>query len=130
MLAPMSSSGRAEPTPGASARTPGASEPAVRQTSPSPAWTPTRIALTVGSALVAVPFLLGLWLVLVSALRSGDPHGFVLLGGTFLVLVAGIVLACLLPWLFSPAARLRAFGLALLGYLVVAVVVGITLANV
>lgn len=108
---------------------PGAA-PTAGPDTPGGTWTARRIVLAVATVVLAVPFLTGLWLVLGSALGSGDPHGYALLGGTFLVLVAGIVLACLVPWLFAPPVRLRAFGLALLGYLVVGVVVGITLANV
>ena len=91
-------------------------------------WTAGRIVLAVASALVALPFLLGLWLMLSSAL-GGDPHGYVVLGGTFLVLVSGILLVCLVPWLLPDRLRLRGFGLALLGYVVGAVLIGMTLAN-
>ena len=94
------------------------------------AWTAGRIVLTVVACLVAIPFLLGLFLVFGAGLGGSDPHGYALLAGTFLALVAGIFLACLVPWLFPTALRLRVFGLALMVYLVLGVLVGITLANV
>ena len=84
--------------------------------------------LAAASGLMALPFLLGLWLVLSSTL-GGDPHGYVVLGGTFLVLVPGILLVCLVPWLLPDRLRLRGFGLAVLGYALVAVLVGTMLAN-
>lgn len=83
----------------------------------------------VAAGLVALPLLAGLWLVLSFTFGSGDPHGYALLGGAFLAVVAGILLVCLMPWIFPAALRLRAFGLALLGYLVLVVVVGVVLSN-
>ena len=83
----------------------------------------------VAAGIVALPLLVGLWLVLSSTFGSGDPHGYALLGGAFLAVVAGIVLVCVVPWIFPAAPRLRAFGLTLLVYLVLVVVIGVVLAN-
>ncbi len=91
-------------------------------------WTAGRIVLVVASTLMGLPFLLGLWLVLSSALGD-DPHGYLVLVGTFLVLVPGILLVRLVPWLLPERLRLRGCGLALLGYVLVAVLVGAMLAD-
>lgn len=81
------------------------------------------------AGVVALPALGGLWLVLSSTFGSGAPHGYALLGGAFLAVVAGIVLVCVVPWIFPAALRLRAFGLTLMVYLVLVVVVGVVLSN-
>lgn len=107
----------------------GTPHPPSNPAAPATVWTAGRIVITAATALMALPFLFGLLMVFSSSLGSGDPHGYALLGGTFLVLVTGIVLVCLVPWLFRAQVRLRTFGLALLVYLAVAVLVGITLAN-
>lgn len=84
----------------------------------------------VAAGVLALPVLTGLWLVVSSALGSGDPHGYALLGGAFLVVLAGILLVCVVPWIFPALLRLRAFGFALLGYLATVVLVGVILSNV
>lgn len=119
MLAVMSATGGPDPAP----------PPAPRPEIASTGWSAGRVVAAVAAGIVTLPLLTGLWLVLSSRLGSGDPHGYVLLGGAFLAVVAGIVLVCLVPWIFPAALRLRAFGFALLGYLVLVVVVGLVLAN-
>lgn len=83
----------------------------------------------VAAGIVALPLLVGLWLLLSSVFGDGDPHGYVLLGGAFLAVVSGIVVVCLVPWIFPAMLRMRAFGLALLAYLVLVVVIGVVLTN-
>lgn len=92
-------------------------------------WSTGRVIAAVAAGVMALPLLAGLWLVLISTLGSGDPHGYALLGGAFLAVVAGIVVVCLVPWIFPAALRLRAFGIALLVYLALVAVIGVRLAN-
>ncbi|WP_147918704.1 hypothetical protein [Ruania zhangjianzhongii] len=103
--------------------------PAPQSGAPRVGWSTGRVIAAVAAGIIALPLLAGLWLVVSSTFGSGDPHGYALLGGAFLAVVAGILLVCLVPWIFPAALRLRAFGLALLGYLVLVVAVGWVLAN-
>lgn len=121
MLEAMSTTGGPDP----------ASPPAPTPQSGSPrtGWRIGRVIVTVAAGIMALPLVAGLWLVLSSTFGGGDPHGYALLTGAFLVLVPGILLVCLVPWIFPAALRLRSFGLALLGYLVLVVAVGWVLAN-
>lgn len=115
----MSATGDPDPAPAASP-----------SGAPRRGWGTGRVIAAVAAGIIAVPLLAGLWLVLSSAFGSGDPHGYALLGGAFLVVLAGILLVCLVPWILPAELRLRSFGLALLGYLLLVVVIGVVLANV
>ncbi|WP_223628416.1 hypothetical protein [Microbacterium sp. EST19A] len=82
-----------------------------------------RIAGIVLTAVIGIPFLLFAWMALSSRFGSGagDPHGYGLIFGTFLALVAGIALAFVVPLIFRSGLRARAYSVSLIFYVVVAV---------
>lgn len=84
-----------------------------------------RIVGIVLTVLVGVPFLFFAWIALSSRFASGgaDPHGYALIFGTFLALVAGIALALVVPLMF----RSRQRGSVYLGSLIVYVLVAAAL---
>lgn len=83
-----------------------------------------RIAGVVLTALVGIPFLLVTTLALSSRFgpASSDPHGYGLLFGTFLALATGLVLACVAPMMFRPGLRGTVYRWTLVGYVLVAAV--------
>lgn len=89
----------------------------------------TRIVGIVLTVLVGAPFLLFTWVALSSRLGVGsaDPHGYGLIFGTFLALLAGIVLALVIPLMFRSGRRGSAYLGSLIGYVIVAAVLIISL---
>jgi hypothetical protein len=83
----------------------------------------TRIIGTVLTVLVGAPFLLFGWMAVSSRFGWGnaDPHGYGLIFGTFLALLAGLLLAFVVPMMFRPGKRGTAYLGSLLAYAVVAV---------
>ncbi|WP_435746137.1 hypothetical protein [Microbacterium sp. PMB16] len=81
-----------------------------------------RIVGLVLTVVVGVPFVFFVWIALSSrfATGSGDPHGYGLIFGTFLALVAGILLAMVVPLMFPTARRGNAYLGSLIGYVIVA----------
>lgn len=87
-------------------------------------WPASRIVGVVLTVVVGVPFLWVLISVIVSRLHFGpDPHGCVLIFGTFACLIFGLLTALALPWAFPQSARPRAFVWSFVGYAVIAVAV-------
>ncbi len=82
-----------------------------------------RIAGIVLTAVIGIPFVLFAWMALSSRFGSGagDPHGYALIFGTFLALVAGIALALVVPLIFRSGLRARAYSVSLIVYVVIAV---------
>ena len=82
-----------------------------------------RIVGIVLTAVIGIPFALLAWMALSSRFGSGtgDPHGYGLIFGTFLALVAGVALAFVVPLIFRSGRRARAYSISLLVYVVVAV---------
>lgn len=80
----------------------------------------TGLVLTV---LVGVPFALLAWVAVSSrfGFGSGDPHGYALIFGTFFALIAGLVLAFVVPLMFRPVRRGSAYRASLIAYVAVAV---------
>ena len=87
------------------------------------------MVLLVAIVLVAVPFLIGLWMLISGATSAPDTpdRGVTLLLSAFTMLATGLVLLGLTPWLFPKDLRIRAVVIATCCYLLVALVVGITL---
>ncbi|AQP46297.1 hypothetical protein BW730_00625 [Tessaracoccus aquimaris] len=84
-------------------------------------WPASRIVGVVLAVVVGVPFLWVLVSVFVSRLHFGpDPHGYVLIFGTFACLIFGLLTAIALPWAFPLSARPRAFVWSFVGYAVIA----------
>lgn len=91
---------------------------------PSPAVARgVRIAGIVLTAVIGIPFLLFVWMALSSRFGSGagDPHGYGLIFGTFLALVAGTALAFVVPLIFRSGRRARAYSVSLIVYVLVAI---------
>lgn len=82
-----------------------------------------RIIGIVLTVLIGVPFLLFVWIALSSRFTFGssDPHGYGLIFGTFLALVAGIGLALVVPLIFRTGRRGTAYLGSLIAYVIVAV---------
>lgn len=82
-----------------------------------------RITGIVLTAVFCIPFALFVWMALSSRFGAGaeDPHGYGLIFGTFLALVAGIAVAFVVPLMFRSGRRARAYSISLLAYVVVAV---------
>lgn len=82
-----------------------------------------RITALVLTIVVGVPFVLLTWGAISSrfGLGSGDPHGYVLIFGTFFALVAGLVLAFVVPLMFRSGRRATAYLTSLIAYVAVAV---------
>lgn len=90
---------------------------------PSPAvGRGVRIVGIVLTVLVGAPFLFFAWIALSSrfGLGSADPHGYALIFGTFLALVAGIALALVVPLMFRSGRRASAYLGSLIVYVLVA----------
>lgn len=83
----------------------------------------SRIIGVVLTVLFGAPFALLTWMALSSRFgwTSGDPHGYVMIFGTFLALITGILVAIAVPLVFPRARRGTAYLWSLLGYLAVAV---------
>lgn len=81
-----------------------------------------RIAGLVLTVVVGLPFLLLTWMVLSSrfGLGGSDPHGYVLIFGTFLALILGLVLAFVVPLIFRPGRRGNAYLGSLIAYVLFA----------
>ena len=81
-----------------------------------------RIVGVVLTVVIGIPFLLFVWMALSSrfAPGSGDPHGYGLIFGTFLALVAGVALAFVVPLTVRAARRATAYLISLIAYVVVA----------
>lgn len=83
-----------------------------------------RVARTVGIVLtvvLGVPFLFFAWMALSSRFGdgTGDPHGYVLIFGTLLALLAGLALAFVVPLIFRSGRRGTAYSVSLVAYVVV-----------
>jgi len=72
--------------------------------------------------LFGAPFVLLAWVALNSRFgwTSGDPHGYGIIFGTFLALIAGILVAIAVPLVVPRALRGTAYLWSMLGYLAVA----------
>lgn len=81
-----------------------------------------RVVGIVLTVLVGIPFAFVTWVALSSRFGIGgvDPHGYGLLFGTFLALMMGLVLACVVPLMFRPGRRGTAYRWSLVGYVIVA----------
>ena len=88
-----------------------------------------RILGLILTVVAGIPFVFCAWIALSSRLGLGsvDPHGYGLIFGTFLALVAGIVLALVVPLMFPTARRGSAYVGSLIGYVVVAAALIISL---
>lgn len=86
-----------------------------------------RITALVLTVVVGMLFVLLAWRAISSRFgpESGDPHGYGLIFGTFFALVAGLVLAFVVPLMFRPGRRGTAYRGSLIAY--VAVVVALVL---
>lgn len=82
----------------------------------------SRIIGVVLTVLFGAPFVLLAWVALSSRFgwTSGDPHGYGIIFGTFLALIAGILVAIAVPLVFPRALRGTAYLWSMLGYLAVA----------
>lgn len=82
-----------------------------------------RITGLVLTVVVGVPFVFLAWMALSSrfGVGSGDPHGYGLIFGTFFALIAGLVLAFVVPLMFRTGRRGTAYLGSLIGYVAVAV---------
>lgn len=90
---------------------------------PSPTiGTGVRIVGVVLTVLVGIPFVFVTWMALSSRFGPGsaDPHGYGLIFGTFLALMIGLVLAGVVPLMLRPGRRGVAYRWSLVGYVVVA----------
>ncbi len=81
-----------------------------------------RIVGIVLTVTLGVPFLFFVWMALNSRFGggTGDPHGYVLIFGTFLALLAGLALAFVVPLIFGSGRRGTAYPVSLVAYLVIA----------
>jgi apolipoprotein N-acyltransferase len=81
-----------------------------------------RIVGIVLTAVFGVTFLCFAWMTLSSRFGggTGDPHGYVLIFGTFLALLAGLALAFVVPLIFRSGRRGTAYSVSLLAYVVIA----------
>lgn len=88
-----------------------------------------RIVLVAAIVLVAIPFLMALWMMMAAA--TSDPEsagrGATLLLSGFTMLATGVVLLGLTPWVFSKDIRIRVVVIATIAYLLMSLLVGITL---
>src|SRR5699024_11666379 len=100
----MSTSGRRDPAQqSTTAGSPAGSAPAGAAPSPGSAPSARRIVLLVAIVLVAIPFLIALWMLCTAAASAPDTdgRGARLLLGAFTLLATGVVLLALIPWVFS-----------------------------
>lgn len=81
-----------------------------------------RIAGIVLTVVIGIPFAFFAWTALSSrfAPGTGDPHGYALIFGTFLALVAGLALAFVVPLIVRSGRRATAYLVSLIAYVVVA----------
>jgi hypothetical protein len=89
----------------------------------------SRVIGAVLTALFGAPFVLLAWMALSSRFgwTDGDPHGYVMIFGTFLALVTGILVAIVVPLVFPRARRGAAYLCSMGGYLAVAAVLIVAL---
>ncbi|MDQ0642202.1 hypothetical protein [Microbacterium murale] len=87
----------------------------------STAW--VRIVGAVLTLTFGIPFVILLWMVLSSRFGAADvdPHGYVLIFGTFAALVTGLAASVFVPLLFRRQHRSRAMLLSMGVYVVIAV---------
>lgn len=126
----MTTSGRRDPAQQSTpAGSPLGSAPAGAATPPGSASSTRRIVLLVAIVLVAIPFLIALWMLFTAAASALDTEGrgATLLLSAFTMLATGVVLLALIPWVFSKDVRMRAILIATAGYLLMSLVVGLTL---
>ena len=81
-----------------------------------------RIVGVVLTVIFGIPFVFVTGMALSSRFgtAAADPHGYGLIFGTFLALTIGLVLACVVPLMFRPGQRGVAYRWSLVGYVVVA----------
>ena len=126
----MSTSGRRDPAQqSTTAGSPAGSAPAGAAPSPGSAPSARRIVLLVAIVLVAIPFLIALWMLCTAAASAPDTdgRGARLLLGAFTMLATGVVLLALIPWVFSKDVRMRAILIATASYVLMSLGVGLTL---
>lgn len=89
----------------------------------------SRIIGVVLTVLFGALFVLLAWVALSSRFgwTSGDPHGYGIIFGTFLALIAGILVAIAVPLVFPRALRGTAYLWSMLGYLAVAAALVVSL---
>lgn len=77
-----------------------------------------RFAAAVVCVALALPVLLLTWGILTSRFGppSSDPHGYVLIFGTFIVMVLGFVLSQVVPFTFPVERRTAAWRISLVVY--------------
>lgn len=94
----------------------------MRDTQSSAAARGVRILGIVLTVVIGIPFVLFTGMALSSRFGSGtgDPHGYVLIFGTFLALVAGIALAFVAPLTVRSGRRATAYIVSLVAYVIVA----------
>nr|WP_314843867.1 hypothetical protein [uncultured Microbacterium sp.] len=82
----------------------------------------TRTLAIAATAVVGLPFLFFVWVAVSSRFAgdAGDLHGYGLIFGTFLAIVAGIVVALVAPLIWPRAMRARAYLFSMIAYLLVA----------
>lgn len=99
------------------------------QTRSTTAGLVVRIIGAVLTIVFGVPFVLATWMALSSRFgtAAADPHGYGLIFGTFFALIAGILLAVVVPLVFRPARRGAAYRVSLIAYVVIAVVLILSL---
>lgn len=88
-----------------------------------------RVLAAVATVMVGVVFVLSAWLAVSSrfGLAAGDPHGYGLIFGTVLAIVAGLVTAVLLPLVFPRRHWGRAFAVSLASFGVLLVLLIVSL---